>query len=154
MKKIIALAIAALISLSILPQASAQFSKLKFGSYKIESVSPTSFTSLDGVVSLVVDNTGRRFTVSNISGIAYSNGTPFVIGTAEDFTVPAGSSVLKLKGHAGLQSMSALFALIANPTINPANYTVDIKCDITQRRKTRTVEVKGLPLSAILGAAK
>lgn len=150
MKKFL-LALSALLLLAF-QSANAQFSALSFGKYKITSIHATSFTSLDGTVALEVTNSFRRFTVQNISGIIYKGNTAFIIGTADDFQVPAGSNTVSITGHASLASTSALFALLSNPSIDPADYSFDVQAQIRTRRRVRTVEKKGIPLTRILKA--
>ena len=125
-------------------------SRLSFGEYKITSVRPTSFTSMAGTVSIAVNNSGRKLTVTNVSGILYKDSTPFIIGTANDFVVPAGQNTVSVRGNASLQTMSALFAFLADPSINPADYTCDFTAEVKIGNKTQLISEKGVPLSKYL----
>ena len=86
------LLIAALMFLASSFIADAQFSRLSIGKYGIESISPDGFTAANGAVWLEVANPGETFTVSEIKGTVYKDGSPFVKGTAPGFTVLNGSS--------------------------------------------------------------
>lgn len=128
----------------------AQTAGLSFGKYTIAGLSATSFTSLDGTLSIQITNSDRKMVITNISGVIYKGGMPFVIGTADDLTIVPGTETYDIRGHASLASMTALFALLSNPSINPADYTFDAKAEVKRRRKTSVVERKGIPLSAVL----
>ncbi|MCQ2184076.1 MAG: hypothetical protein MJY62_01535 [Bacteroidales bacterium] len=148
MKKFIFLVVVSLFAWGI--PASAQLDKFSFGEHSVTSVRATSFTSMDGTVSLVVNNAGHKLTLTSISGMVYKKGTPFLIGTADDIVIPQGSSTVNVVGHASLPSMSALFTLIQDPTIDPAAYSIDVKFEIKRRMGTKVCEYKNIPLSRIL----
>jgi len=139
-----------LVAMGMSISASAQMSNLSFLSFKVKSVKPTSFTSVDGIVTLSLVNSGSKITVTEISGIVYKGETPFMIGSAEDIVIPQGEVTLNLVGHCSLSSMGGVLALIADPTINPEAYNVDIACKIRYKGKEREAEVKQFPLSAFL----
>lgn len=150
MRKLFAIVAVAVVSLAACLGASAQSSNLSIGSYKVKSVKPTSFTSVDGTVTINLANSGAKITITEISGIVYKGETPFMIGTADDIVIPAGESSLNVVGHCSLSSMSGVFALIANPTIDPAAYNADIYCKVRYKGKTREVDMKKVPLSTFL----
>ncbi len=88
MKRIMAIIAAVLVALTASVEGRAQFSKLKFGDYGVKSISPESFSAVKGAVWLEVSNPMEGFTVSEIRGMVYKNGAPFITGTASDFRVP------------------------------------------------------------------
>ena len=153
MKKLIAFAAALLLALMIAPETNA-VSKggVTVNSWSIVSIRPTSFTSVDGVVSLSLTSTRRKTVISNISGTIYKkDGQAFIIGTANDVTIPKGESTIQITGHGSLISYTALLSLLANPSLNPADYTMDISCMVkTGRRKAHPAELKGVPMSMFL----
>lgn len=131
--------------------ADAQFSRLSIGKYGIESMSPDGFTAAKGAVWLEVANPGETFTVSDIKGTVYKDGSPFVSGTAPGFTVPDGSSRVIVSGRAGLCEGVSLWSLFSLVTFDPEDYTVDVSLKITTSSgKTRVAQKKGMPLKALL----
>ncbi len=153
MKKFFAALAASLcLALAFAPESKAQLSTLGFGDYRLVSVTPASFTSLDGVMNISISNPGKRITITGISGMVYKDGIPFLIGKADDLVILPGTNSVNVSGHASLQSMTALFALLANPTIDPSRYTFDVTAEVTVRHKSRTVVKKAVPLSYILKA--
>ena len=153
MKKLIAFAAALLLALMIAPETNA-VSKggVTVNSWSIVSIRPTSFTSVDGVVSLSLTSTRRKTVISNISGTIYKkDGQAFIIGTANDITIPRGESTIQVTGHGSLISYTALLSLLANPSLNPADYTMDIRCQVkTGYRHAHPVEMTGVPMSMFL----
>ena len=153
MKKLIAMAAAFVLALIIAPETNA-VSKggVTVNSWQLVSVRPTSFTSVDGVVSLSLTSTRRKTVISNISGTIYrKDGQAFIIGTANDITIPKGGSTIQVTGHGSLISYTALLSLLANPSLNPADYTMDINCMVkTGHRRAHPVEMKGVPMSMFL----
>lgn len=131
--------------------ANAQFSRLSIGKYGIQSVSPEGFSAVNGAVWLEVANPGETFTVSDIKGTVYKDGSPFVKGTAPGFTVLNGSSKVTVSGHAGLCEGVSLWSLFSLVVFEPEDYTVDISMKITTSSgKTRVAQKKGMPLKALL----
>lgn len=153
MKKFLAVLAASLcLALAFAPESKAQLSTLSFGDYHIVSVTPVSFTSLSGTMNISITNPGRKITISNINGMVYKDGIPFLIGNADDVVIAPGTNTVNVSGRASLQTTNALFALLANPTIDPSRYTFDVTAEVTVRHKTRTVTKKAVPLSYILKA--
>ena len=154
MKKLIALAAAFVLALCIAPETDA-VSKggITVNSWSLTSIRPTSFTSVDGVVTLNLTSTRRKTVISQISGTIYKkDGQAFIIGTANDLTIPKGESTVQVTGHGSLISYTALLSLLANPSLNPADYTMDVTCTVkTGYRRAHQVEMKGVPVSTFLG---
>lgn len=123
-------------------------------SWKIDSINPVSFTSVDAVLTVNMTNPGRKVTMTEISGIIYNKqGEMFIIGTAADLVIPKGTSDVVIKGRGNLASYMAMLSLLRNFTINPADYTVDVKAMVKRGRygKAHLVEKKGVPLSSLIG---
>ncbi|MBP5172944.1 MAG: hypothetical protein J6037_04475 [Bacteroidales bacterium] len=154
MKRFIVLAAALVLALLIAPESNA-VSKggVTVNSWSLTSIRPTSFTSVDGVVTLSLTSTRRKTVISDISGTIYkTGGQAFIIGTADDITIPRGESTIQVRGHGSLISYTALLSLLANPSLNPADYTMDVICTVkTGRRRAHPVELKSVPLSDFLG---
>ena len=140
-----------LLTLMSAVNANAQFSRLSIGKYGIQSVSPEGFSAVNGAVWLEVANPGETFTVSDIKGTVYKDGSPFVKGTAPGFTVLNGRSKVTVSGHAGLCEGVSLWSLFSLVVFEPEDYTVDISMKITTSSgKTRVAQKKGMPLKAPL----
>lgn len=132
-------------------QLPAGFSGLDFGSFRITSIVPTSFTSIDGAVTLTVEaNPYGKVTVTDISGLIYKHGTPFIIGKADDMVIPAGKGSINVQGHISLASTEALMAVLRDPSINPADYSADVKATVKVKGRTMIIEKQNMPLSRIL----
>ncbi len=130
--------------------ANAQTDKLSFGQYKITSIRATGFTSLRGTVAIDVNNSGKVMTVSNIRGTIYKGKTPFITGSADSFTIPAGYSTVGVGGNASLPTLSALLAFLANPSIDPASYYCDFSAEVKIDNTTQQIAYTGLRLSDII----
>ena len=132
-------------------QLPAGFSGLDFGSFRITSIVPTSFTSIDGAVTLTVEaNPYGKVTVTDISGLIYKHGTPFIIGKADDMVIPAGKGSINVQGHISLASTEALMTVLRDPSINPADYSADVKATVKVKGRTMIIEKQNMPLSRIL----
>ena len=130
----------------------ASFGGITINSWTIQSISPTSFSSVDGSVRLNVNNTRGRIMISDISGIIYNKaGEMFIIGRADDLTIPRGVSDISVVGHCSLPSFTVLLTLLNNFSVNPADYTADIRANVKVGwGHTHLVEMKGVPLSTFL----
>lgn len=153
MKKLFAIAAAFVLALCFAPETNA-VSKggVTVNSWQVVSIRPTSFTSVDGVVSLSLTSTRRKTVITEISGTIYrKDGQAFIIGTANDVTIPKGENTIQITGHGSLISYTALLSLLANPSLNPADYTMDVHCKVkTGYRRPHVVEMKGVPMSTFL----
>ena len=129
----------------------AGFSGLDFGSFKITSIVPTSFTSIDGTVNLTVEaNPYGKVIVTDVSGLIYKHGTPFIIGKADDMVIPAGKGSVDVQGHISLASTEALMTVLRDPSINPADYSADVKATVKVKGRVMIIEKQNMPLSRIL----
>ena len=155
MKRFIGVAVALFLALFVSPDSSAvSRGGVTVNSWKLTSIKPTSFTSVDGVVTLNISSTRRRTTITNISGTIYKkDGQAFIIGTADDLVIPRGDNhEIRITGHGSLISYTALLSLLSNPSLNLADYTADISCTVkTGRRRAHPVELKGVPMSLFVG---
>lgn len=152
MKKIFAITVALFVAACGIASA-ASYGGLKINKWSINSIRPTSFTSVDGSVKLSIVSERRRMEITNISGTIYNKaGEAFIIGTADDVVIRKGENEIVIYGHGGLSSYSALLGLLGNFSLKPENYTADIYANLKEGRgPVRQVEKKGIPLSAFLG---
>lgn len=129
----------------------AQFSKLSFGDYGISSIRPESFRSVRGAVWLDVNNPMQGFTLTEITGMVYKKGKPFIYGNANDFYVRSGSSRCDIHGKAGLCDGVSLWAVLALLTFDPDDYSVDLSVRITlDSGQTRVASKKNMPVRELL----
>lgn len=151
MKKLLALIALAALSLAVVDKCSAQFSKLSIGKYTIESIKPKDFTTVQGVVSLEVANETDGFTVSDINGMVYKKGMPFVTGQVSDFHVTVGEQKLIISGHAILCESASLWNVLGLLFFEPEDYSVDIRMKVTMDSGTvRVIEKNGIPVEVLL----
>ena len=130
----------------------ASYGGLTVNSWSIGQVSPTSFTSIDGKVTLNITNTRAKMSFSDISGVIYSKtGEMFIIGSVDNFSIRKGTSDIVVTGHGSLASYQAVLSLLRNFSLNPADYTADIKAKVkVGLLRTRQVEQKNVPLSTFI----
>ncbi len=154
MKRFIALFAALVLALFVAPDSSA-VSKggITVHNWSLTSIRPTSFTSVDGVVTLTLSSSRRRTVISDITGTIYKkDGQAFIIGRADNLTIHRGDNQsVRVTGHGSLISYTALLSLLANPSLNPADYTMDVSCTVkTGIHRPHPVELKNVPLSDFL----
>lgn len=125
---------------------------VSISSYKIDSVSPKSFDSLAGAVTVNVKNTVNPFVISDIKGTVYRNGKAFVVGTADDVAVASGASAVKVTGVASLASGVSLWSALGAIFGGLDPFTVDVDMVITDSTtgNSRHVVKKGYKVSALL----
>ena len=99
LKKLYILLIVAVVILVAADDCAAQFSKMTIKDYGIKSIVPESFSSVRGAVWVEVVNPTETFTVSDISGKVYKEGSPMIQGTAPAFTVAKGNLRLRFPGR-------------------------------------------------------
>ncbi|MBQ9548638.1 MAG: hypothetical protein IJV01_05735 [Bacteroidales bacterium] len=138
---------------ALAPASRAQLSRLKFGSYKISSISPRSLRSCDGAVQVSVRNDTVGFVMRNISGLVYRSGVPFVTGQASDVDVRPGRNTLVVPGNVTLcdgVSLWTILGLLFSFDIN--EYTADLRLTLTtDTGDSRVIEEKGMSVAAVLG---
>ena len=129
----------------------AQFSKLSFGKYGVSSIRPESLRAVRGAVWLDVTNSMEGFRISEIHGMVYKNGVPFVSGAASDVYVPSGSSRVTVNGRAALCDGASLWDVLALIAFDPDEYSVDLSVRITlDSGHTRVVSKSRMPVAALL----
>ena len=127
------------------------FSKLSIGKYGIDSIWPASFSSITGGVWVEIDNAGEGFTVSQIKGTVYREGSPFIKGTAENVYIAKGAGKYVVNGQASLCSGVSLFSILRVLSFDPNVYSVDMSVVVTfDSGRQETLSVEKLPVSALL----
>ena len=151
MKKTIAIIVAVVVALVASVEGWAEFSKLRFGDYGVESISPESFSAVKGAVWLEVTNPMEGFTVSEIRGMVYKDGVPFITGSAADFRVSSGTGMVVISGRAALCPGVSLWTVLALIFFDPDDYSVDLYARITlDSGASRVVEKRAMPVRELL----
>ena len=151
MKKLFILLIFSVLSLLVSDECFAQFSDISIGKYSIESIRPESFSSVKGAVMLEVANAGEGFTVSEISGTVYKDGTPFIMGQASNFHVSPDSQKLVVSGRASLCQDATLWSVLGMLFFDPEDYSVDISLKVTMDSgEVKVMSKKNMPLKELL----
>jgi len=133
--------------------AQAQLSRLKFSNkYKIESIDPLSLREVKGAVQVTLRNDTTTFTMSDITGVIYKKGKPFVQGQADPVRVPAGNSTVRVTGVAALCPGISLWTVLGCLFgFDIEDYTADVSMVITDAAgHTRQLDKKGVSVAAIL----
>lgn len=151
MKRLFVLILLAAVSLAASVTCKAQFDNISIGKYAVESISPESFSAVKGSVSLEVTNSGEGFTVSDIKGVVYKEGDPFVTGKADLFHVDRGTRKTVISGRAALCDGVSLWAVLGVLFFDPDDYSVDISVKITMDSgETRVLSKKGMTVKELL----
>lgn len=132
-------------------RADAQMSKLHFSKYKISGISVRSMRSVDGSLQLTCRNDTSGFTMSEIYGMVYKNGKPFVKGVAHPVRVSQGTSSFEVSGNATLCDGISLWDVLACIAFDPDDYTVDVMMRVTMDSgASRVVDKRGVSVGALL----
>lgn len=151
MKRLFVILMMSIAALCASEECHAQFSKLSFGKYGISSIRPESLRAVAGSVWVDVTNSMEGFTVSEIQGLVYKNGTPFVSGRANDVHVPSGTSKVTVSGRAALCEGASLWDVLALIAFDPEDYSLDLSVRITlDSGSTRVISKKNLPVTVLL----
>lgn len=151
MKRLFAVLVLCVVAFVSSETCHAQFSKLSFGKYGISSIRPESLRAVRGAAWIDVTNPMEGFTVSEIKGTVYKNGTAFVSGSASDVHVPSGTGRVTVSGRASLSPDASLWSVLALIAFDPEDYSVDLTVRITlDSGATRVVSKKKMPVSALL----
>ena len=127
------------------------FSKLSIGKYGIDSIWPAGFSSVTGAVWVEIDNSADAFTVSQIKGTVYREGSPFVTGTANNVRIAKGKGKYVVNGQASLCSGVSLFSILRVLSFDPNVYSVDMSVVVTfDDGRQEALSVEKLPVSALL----
>lgn len=151
MKRLLAVLLVGMLSVTASDLCHAQFSKLSFGKYGVSSIRPESFRAVRGAVWMDVTNPMEGFTISEIQGLVYKNGVPFVSGAASDVNIPSGTARMTVIGRAALCDGASLWDVLALIAFDPKDYSVELSVRITlDSGATRVVSKKNMPVEALL----
>lgn len=151
MRKLYAFLMVCFVAFAASEACHAQFSKLSFGKYGVSSIRPESLRAVRGAVWLDVTNSMEGFRISEIHGMVYKNGVPFVSGAASDVYVPSGSSRVTVNGRAALCDGASLWDVLALIAFDPDEYSVDLSVRITlDSGHTRVVSKSRMPVAVLL----
>lgn len=132
-------------------ESHAQFSRLSFGKYGVESLWPESMSSLAGSVWVEVTNSGEGFSVSQVKGTLYKEGKAFISGSADSFRISRGTRKCVVKGRANLCEGVSLWEALTLVSFDPEAYTADISMRVTMDSgASRVIVKKGVKLSRFL----
>ena len=147
-----ALQLAVLVPLLWAQPARAQLSRLHFRNYRITSIVPSGFRSVRGAVEVTLTNDTTAFTMTNIQGIVYRNGRPFVEGVCNDTYVPRGTITVRPTGSVRIcDSVSLWTVLRCMVDFDPDEYTGDLSMLITDAKgNQRTYAKEGVPVGKLL----
>lgn len=122
------------------------------GTYRINSLWPESFSSVKGVVTVKMSNTGERRVYKDIRAVLYRNGTAFLNGTCNDIVVAKGESEVTITGRASLGSGVSIFSVLGSALLTDLSaYTADIYfTDVAPDGSAVKVARQGVPLSNYL----
>ena len=128
------------------------FTGFSVRSYRISSVRPTSFRSVNGSVTVTIGNTADTRTMSGITATVYRRGERFAQGTCEDVTFFQGTYEYVLSGQVALaDGVSTWDAILAAFSFHASDYTIDFTVDITHPDgRTDHVVRAGMPLTHYL----
>ena len=145
------LLLALLLFTGVLP-AHAQLSRLRFRNYKITSIVPSGFRAVRGAVEVTLTNDTTAFTMSDIQGIVYHEGRPFVQGVCNDTHVAHGNVTVRPAGTVSLcDSVSLWNVLRCMVDFNPDEYSGDLTMVITDAKGNRRIcTKKGIPVGKLL----
>ncbi len=147
MKRFILIIAASVLTLSLSAQSNLG---ITFGNYRITSIQPQSFSSVNGSVALEVTNSSTPFTLSQIRGAVYKNGRRFIEGTAGDIFVASGASTLSIAGTASLCDGVGLLEVLRCFYFDVNDYAIDISLIYTRGGNSTAIEKKNIPLSSFL----
>lgn len=151
MRRLLVLLAVSLVAVLASDSCHAQFSRLSIGDYGIKSISPESFRSVSGAVWLEVTNPDQGFRLSDISGVVYKDGAPFVRGRASDVRVSKGIQKLVIDGKASLEGGVSLWTVLSVLSFNPEDYSVDIIMRVTlDSGESRMIAKYKVPLTTLL----
>ena len=151
MKRLKILIYVSIFTLFATAESYAQFDKVSFGKYGISSISPQSLRSVVGEAWIDVTNAAKSFKVSNIQGVLYKKGKPFVTGTANAFQVEKGTKRLPLKGKASLCEGVSLWSVLGLLSFDAKDYAVDVSMTVTTGDgKQKVISKKMVPLNKLL----
>lgn len=148
---------ALVVALMVVAASCVDINDIEITSFKINSVIPKGLKSVSGTVSVGVNNGTKGFTISDIEGTIYRNGTDIGTFTADPVTVEAKTSATyKVTGVLNLNSnISVLEILALAADFNAEEFTVsvsakfDVKGGVSKR-----VELEKVPVKKVLSRVK
>ena len=151
MRKLILVLLLSVIAVFAAADCHAQFKQIAIGDYAIKSIVPESLSAVRGSVMLEVTNGGDGFTVSDIAGVVYKEGEPFVAGTADAFHVDRGAQKQVISGRASLCQGASLWSVLGLLFFEPEDYMVDISLKVTtDSGDEKVLSRKGMPVTELL----
>ncbi len=151
MKKLFTILLIGFVTFIAAEDCYAQFSKLSFGKYGVSSIRPESMRAVKGAVWLDVTNPMEGFKITEIKGMVYKNGVPFVSGAADDVRIPLGTARADVSGRAALCEGISIWDVLALVAFDPDDFSVDLSLRITMDSgETRVVSKKKLPVRTLL----
>ena len=151
MRKLILVLLLSVIAVFAAADCHAQFKQIAIADYDIKSIVPESLSAVRGSVMLEVTNGGDGFTVSDITGVVYKEGEPFVAGTADAFHVDRGAQKQVISGRASLCQGASLWSVLGLLFFEPEDYMVDISLKVTTDSGVEKVlSRKGMPVTELL----
>lgn len=104
---------------------------VRLGSVKVNSIRPTSFTSLAATVTVELASEREKTVISDINAVIYSrDGRHFANASCADVTVPTGKSTVVLNGIGALASDVGFMSFFRNISLDPNAYTADVICTV------------------------
>ena len=107
--------------------------------------------AVKGAVWLDITNPMEGFKITEIKGMVYKNGVPFVSGAANDVRIPLGTTRADVSGRAALCEGISIWDVLALVAFDPDDFSVDLSLRITMDSgETRVVSKKKLPVRTLL----
>ena len=149
-RSVIAVALAAVILL--LPSSCSRIKDIRILSCAVESISPIGLHGLNAELAVQVQNPAMQFTLTDIQGILYYKGRPFVTYEADPIQVTARSvAVYPLPCQANLASGVKLMDLISlmrdddlEDFVTDVSAKVHLRSGLTKTLKFKEIPVKDL----------
>lgn len=144
--RIIALVMLVAVTLMSLPGC-VNLSKVSVGEMSIKSITPKGLRNISGTVSVKVDNGTTEFTLTDISGTVFYDGTPIFDFSVDPVTVAAKTAdTYDVRGSVSLDNGITLLSLVPMLKSFDAN-----KCtaDVKFRLKPKGVSAKIMTFKGI-----
>ncbi len=155
MRKIFNLVLLA-VSLAVLSSC-ISLDDINITSAKISSITPTGLKSVKGTATVGVNNETSEFTLSEISGTVYKDGTTIGTFTADDVTVLGKTNAdYTVSGRFALSNSISILEVISIATNLKLD---DLSADLTFKIKPKgsvgkTVELEQVPVKQLISAVK
>jgi len=116
-------------------------SVIAISSYNMNYAYPTSLRSLKGAATINLTNATNTLQVTNIHGIVYYGKTAIVNGTADNLTIPAGGSAVKVTGYATVCEGVSTFTALRYALGNLRELTFTAKCTVRDTGTGEKMEI-------------